>query len=466
MPIPPYAEQAEAAIVSAVLDGRLHDEIAGYGLTPEHFYLDANARIFEAFQGLVAKDLEVNILTVRDWLKERGQLQRVGGATYLAQLTENIPYLTERSLTTFVKQLLDKHQLRRVIAQCQKTMAEAYECTDDVNRFVDDFEQSIYTIAERREEKRPRVMREIVTDYYRAIQARLESGEQPGTSSGFSNLDSFMEPFAPGDLVILAARPGVGKSTLAQEIAKNIVGLSDEGFDPENKNAVAIFSLEMPSEQFGARMICSHGKLTKRSIEQPNPDYKLNQSKLMGAIGPVSKMSLWIDDESEITLAALRSKTRRIQSEARRVGKELKVVIVDYLQLMGVNQKITSREQQVSENSRGLKSLAKKMGVTIIALSQLNRGVENRSEKASKPRLSDLRESGAIEQDADKVLFIHRDMDPDSDKKESCFTEVILAKQRSGATGTAWLRYVPQYFRFEDWEGDAPQSEVRGKRAF
>jgi replicative DNA helicase len=453
--VPPNDLGAESAVLSAVLLSRdTLDKIQPI-VSPEHFYSDANRKIFEAFADLSANGRPIDILTVRSWLDDRGLLQRVGGARYLAEILDAVPAVS--NVDDYAKRIKEKWRLRELITTCRRVSAEGYGTVEDVQKFIDGAEQSVYDIARTPESTTIQPLKDVIQATFVRLNEALKRGNRiTGTPSGFTKLDKLTGGLNEGDLVIVAARPGMGKTSLVLNMAVNVAlpklvksedGEGGESERQEEGSGVAVFSLEMPREQLAARLLCSEGRVDVSKLRQGFLQRE-DWSRLTKAAGELAKLPIWIDDTSDLSILELRAKVRRIQSlQSQRLG----LVMIDYLQLMSGNPKVSSREQQISEISRNLKKLAKDLSVPVVALSQLNRAVETRGTKDKRPQLSDLRESGAIEQDADTIIFIYRDdyYNPD-DPAAAGLAELIVAKQRNGPTGRVKVRFTKSCTRFDN----------------
>ena len=458
--VPPNDLNAEAAVLSAILLSRDALDKVQPILQSDHFYSDANRKIYEAFADLSGKGRPIDVLTTRSWLADRELLQRVGGSTYLAQILDSVPAVS--NVDDYARTVREKWRMRQLIASCQRISAEGYGTVENVQTFIDQAEQSVYEIARTPESTTVQILKDVIRVTFDRLNAAIQRGNRiTGTPTGFAQLDKLTGGFNPGDLVIVAARPGMGKTSLVLNMAVNVALpklVEAEGrdeMDPamsgnirqEAGAGVAVFSLEMPKEQLAARLLCSEARVDVSKLRTgflQTEDWR----RLTKAAGELTKLPIWVDDTSDLSVMELRAKVRRIQ--ATYAPGTLGMVVIDYLQLMTGNPKASSREQQISEISRNLKKLAKDLSVPVIALSQLNRSVETRTSKDKRPQLSDLRESGAIEQDADAILFIYRDdyynkEDPELEGQ----AELILAKQRNGPTGSIKVRFTKSCTRFD-----------------
>jgi replicative DNA helicase len=457
--VPPHDLGAEAAVLSAVLlESDALDRVLEI-LRAEHFYLEAHRRIYEACVALSRESKPVDLITVAGWLRDREQLQQVGGATYLAQISDAVPAVAH--VQSYARIVREKWRVRQLIAICQRIAAEGYGDVGEVQQFVDGAEQAVYEIARTPESSSVHRIKPIIRSVFQTIQEHAARGERiTGYATGFERLDKQMSGLHPGELSIVAARPGMGKTSFVMNVAVNVAAprtVQDEG-DPSGVReipgwGVAVFSLEMPKEQLASRMLCSEARVDVGKLRQGHMSDR-DWGALTQAASFLNPLPIWVDDTAALGVLELRAKVRRLQAECLRGDagcEKIGMVVVDYLQLMRGSPNAQSREQEISEISRGLKQLAKELAVPVVALSQLNRAVETRATKDKRPQLSDLRESGAIEQDADNIIFIYRDdyyNKEESDQKG--IAELIVAKQRSGPTGRVRVRFESAYTRFDN----------------
>jgi replicative DNA helicase len=444
--IPPCNLEAESAILSAILTesemtasfskaiSNGLDEAMSI-LKPEHFYSDPNRRVYEACLGLESIGTSVDVVSVDGWLRSHGRADVCQDGEYLKKLAWEVP--ASLHLGECAKLIRESWRLRQLIGTCQKIAAEGYLPQENPQRFIDAAEQAIYEISSDRHGKGPERIKSIVQSTFEEMQEHASSPEPEfGVRSGLRELDRILIGLHPGDLCVIAARPGNGKTT---------IGVNQFACDTaEHGRAVAVFSLEMLREQLSRRLVFSMARVDSNTEAQRRLK-KEDWDRLTESAVYVSKLPLYIEDESGMTLPAIRASSRRIASMAQRDGSKLGLIVVDYLQLMESDRKRESREAEVAANSRGLKHLAKEMGVPVIVLSQLNRAVETRGKKA-KPQMSDLRESGAIEQDADQIVFIH----VGHEKSDEGLAELIVAKGRHHGTGSCYVAWQKQYTRFDD----------------
>lgn len=429
--VPPHSLEAEQSVLGAMILNKEAINTAIEHLQPEDFYKEANKEIFKAIVELFNRNEPVDLITLSEELKRRGTLEDLGGVSYLAELSGGV------AITSNIKYYCDivaeKAILRRLIKSCDEIMAKSYEGNEEVNRIIEEAEKSIFDITQSRHKEGFAPIKEVLLDSFSKIEemAAME-GELTGLTTGFIDLDRKLSGLQSSDLILLAARPSMGKTALGINIATNAAIKADA--------TVAIFSLEMSKEQLVQRMISSvsHVDLQKIIGGKLNEDQWL---KVIDAMAPLSQANIFIDDTAGISLMEMKAKCRRLKIE-----RGLDLILIDYLQLMQSDARYENRQQEISAISRGLKALAKEMDCPVLALSQLSRAPELRADH--RPILSDLRESGAIEQDADVVLFLYRDeyYHEDSDKKN--IGEVIIAKHRNGPTGVVELVWKKEFTKF------------------
>ncbi len=433
--LPPHNLEAEQSLLGAMLiSPDVIPEVVEM-VNAESFYTEGHQNIFRAVVELYARGEPADPITVAELLKSKGQLEAAGGKPYIHTLISIVPSAANAA---YYARIVERNSaLRSLIRAASEIAALGYEGPEDVEAAIDRAESLIFAIANRRMSERFVPIKDLLAEGFSSVEHLYENKEHvTGFASGFQDLDALTAGFHPGDLVIIAARPSMGKTALALNIATHI-GLQNV--------PVAIFSLEMSREQLAQRMMCSEGKIDSHRLRTGRLRDE-DWTKLSSAIGRLAEAPIYIDDTPSIGILEVRAKSRRLFSR-HRPG----VIIVDYLQLMQSYRRVESRQQEIAEISRGLKILAKELSVPVVALSQLSRAVEQRGKNA-KPQLSDLRESGAIEQDADLVLFIHRNIyadpsDPDA-AEERGTAELILAKHRNGPTGVVKLAFMEQYTRF------------------
>jgi replicative DNA helicase len=470
--VPPHDLDAEAAVLSAILLERDALDKVLELLQPEHFYSEANRRVYEVAVELSSQGTPIDIVSVAGKLRDRERLAQVGGSAYLAQLVDAVPSVAH--LETYARMVREKWRVRQLIATCQRVAAEGYGDVGAVQEFIDGAEQAVYEIARTPEASSVQRIEPIIRSVFEQITELARRGERiTGVPTGFERLDAKTAGLHDGELTIVAARPGMGKTSFVLNVAVNVASpktVSDGGDEggpdaarEEPGMGVAVFSLEMPREQLASRMVCSEGRVDVGKMRQGFLQDR-DWNSLTQAASFLYRLPIWIDDTPSLGVLELRAKVRRLQAEFNRstpeggVAQRIGLVIVDYLQLMSGHQYTSSREQEISEISRGLKRLAKELRVPVIALSQLNRAVETRGTKDKRPQLSDLRESGAIEQDADNIIFIFRDDYYEAESELKGIAELIVAKQRNGPTGKVKVRFESAYTRFDNLAPEANEA--------
>jgi replicative DNA helicase len=430
--IPPHNLDAERAALGAVLlEGRDALPRVVEVLRPPDFYTEAHRTIFETMLRLFDRGEPVDLITLSEELRRLGQLEFVGGPPALAQLVEEAAIAAH--LPSYSHIVRDRAILREMIQICTQIIHQAFEAKDDVQAFVDDAERRIFGLAERRLEGSAVPIRAILNDTFKYIETLYERKEHvTGLATGLVKLDEMTAGLQPSDLILIAGRPSMGKTAFALSIAQYI-GVALRG-------RVLILSLEMSAQQLVQRMLSSEGKVNSLAVRTGRLQMS-DWNRLTAAAGRLSEAPIFIDDSPGLTVLEVRAKARRLKAE-----HGLDLVIIDYLQLMRGRSATESRQQEISEISRSLKALAKELNVPVVALSQLSRAIETRGDNT--PRLSDLRESGALEQDADVILFLHRpSRDGDEIRKTA---EVHIGKQRNGPTGKVEVAFLSDFARFEN----------------
>jgi len=462
--VPPHDLDAEAAVLSAVmLDEMAADKVLDI-LKPEHFYSEAHRRIYEAAVDLKTQSRPVDVVQIGTWLKNHERISQVGGMSYLTEILNAAPAIA--NVRAYAETIFEKWRVRQVIATCQRVASEGYVDYGEAKDFALGAAGALQDIANEGTVASMARLRDVMHASFKSLNERVARGVDVGNPTGFTRYDRMTGGLHDGDLTIIAARPGMGKTSLVLNMAANtaLPRPRESGGEKweESGSGVVIFSLEMPKDQLANRMICSEGKVDVSKVRTGMLS-PADWGKLTAAGQFLGALDIWIDDSPAITMVELRAKVRRLQSEFDRPEivddktgevtqkqQRLGVAVVDYLQLMKGCEGVRSREQEISEISRGLKALAKECKLAVIALSQLNRAVETRGDKKKRPQLSDLRESGAIEQDADNICFIYRDDYYNEDSEEKNIAELIVAKQRNGATGTTKVRWDREYTRFDN----------------
>jgi replicative DNA helicase len=436
--VPPQAVDVEMAVLGAMLLEK--DAIAKVlaVLDDTAFYKPAHQSIYQAVIALFERSEPVDLITLIDELRRRGELEKIGGEYYLTELTSKVTSAANVEYHAHI--VLEKALMRQLIAASSEVIGRAYSETEDALDLLDEAEQRIFQISEQRMKKTFVSMSSAVTSTMELLESiHGKHSGVTGVPSGFSELDSLTGGFQKSDLIIVAGRPSQGKTAFVLSLSRNAAVLHDV--------PIGFFSLEMSVQQLVLRLICAQAKVDAHAVRTgrlPEDEWK----KLSMTVGRLYKAKIFIDDTPALSVLELRAKARRLRAE-HNVG----LIVVDYLQLMQGPKNVQSREQEISMISRSLKALAKELNIPVIALSQLNRAVETRGDK--RPVLADLRESGAIEQDADVVLFVHRpemygiEKDEDGNPTEG-IAELIVGKQRNGPTGTVKLSFVKRYAQFEN----------------
>jgi len=438
--VPPHAMDAELAVLGGImLDPEALERLEG-SLLPEHFYVERHRLIFGAMMDLAAKGQAVDGLTIKDYLEQRSLLDNCGGESYLGELISAIP--TSANVKHYASIVRDRAVLRELLSVCSKVSQKVYQSPEiEVGDHLDQAEMDMLAVAERFSRSRPTFskMSDLMIDGYHALEKRYaEKRAVTGTPTGFTDLDEITSGLQPSDLLIIAGRPAMGKTAFAMNLARNAAMQSDF------PGSVAVFSLEMSVQQIAMRMLACEARVNMKLLRTGRfsaDDWR----KLAAASGSLAESPIFIDDTPAISVTDLRSKCRRLKKET---GK-LNLIIIDYLQLMSGRADAERREQEISEITRSLKGLAKELDVPVIALSQLNRSLESRADK--RPMMSDLRESGAIEQDADIIMFVYRDEVYNKKPENEGHAELIIAKQRNGPTGTVNLTFLHEFTRFENF---------------
>lgn len=431
--IPPQNLEAEQSVLGAILlDNEAISEIIEI-LLPEDFYKEVHRKIFRSILELVERNEPADLVTLTNELKKKNELERIGGAAYLASLVEAVP--TSANILHYARIVKDKAVVREVISVATDIASKGYEETSDTAEFLDHAEKLIFGVSEKRQSNSLMPIAPIIKDSFLQIEKHYERKELiTGLPTGFREIDRLTAGLQSSDLIIVAGRPAMGKTSLCLNIAEHAA--------LEVKIPVAIFSLEMAREQLAMRLLCSGARIDSLRVRSGLLSQE-EWDRLVHTAGPLSEANIFIDDTPQMTALEMRAKARRLKA-----SKGLGLVVVDYLQLMTSRGRTESREREISEISRSLKAMAKELEVPVIALSQLNRSVESRVDK--RPQLSDLRESGAIEQDADVVGFIYRDEIYNKESAEKGIAEFNLVKHRNGPTGLSRLAFLSEYTRFEN----------------
>lgn len=456
--VPPQSLDAEKSVLGGVLlEDRAISRVLDI-LNPQDFYRENHMKIFSAMIELFDKNEPVDIVTLSDVLKKKGNLDDAGGLTYLTSLVDDIP--TAANIQYYAKIVKEKAILRNLIKISSVIIADSYEAAKDVDELLDEAESKIFEISEHKITPAFYPMKDIVKESFKIIESLYDKKELiTGVPTGFIDLDYMTSGFQLSDLIIIAGRPSMGKTALALDVARNAAA--------NYQIPVAVFSLEMAKEQLAMRLMSSEGKVELSRIRNGH----IRKEEWPGLIRAADKLSsapIFIDDSASLNPLEMRAKARRLKAE-----KDVGLIVVDYLQLMTGLGRAERRDLEISEISRSLKAMAKELKVPVVALSQLSRAVESRENK--RPILADLRESGALEQDADLIIFIYRDevyrfrkqeddtfvgaYDHKGEQEQDTPAEIIIGKQRNGPTGTVRLAFLKEYTHFENL---AKTGEPRG----
>ncbi|WP_330948785.1 replicative DNA helicase [Virgibacillus sp. MG-45] len=442
--IPPHSIEAEQSVIGAIFLEPEAFSTASEILMPDDFYRAGHQRIFETMMKLSDHGEPIDVITVTTALKDSKLLDEVGGVSYLTEVAGSVP--TAANISYYCKIIEEKALLRRLIRTATDIVTTSYDKEDEVDDVLNDAEKSILEVSGRKNSGAFKAIKDVLINVYDNIEMLHNRKEDvTGIPTGYRDLDRITSGFQRNDLIIIAARPSVGKTAFALNIAQNVAVNTDEN--------VAIFSLEMGAEQLVQRMLCAEGNIDAQRLRNGQLESE-DWGKLTMAMGSLSNAGIYIDDTPGIRVSEIRSKCRRLKQE-----HGLGMILIDYLQLIqGSAGSRDNRQQEVSEISRSLKGLARELNVPLIALSQLSRGVEQRQDK--RPMMSDLRESGSIEQDADIVGFLYRDDYYDKESEKQNIIEIILAKQRNGPVGTVELAFVKEYNKFVDLDHRYDQSDI------
>ena len=433
--VPPQDIEAEQAVVGSMLTDQDAVVAAIETLKPEDFYREDNKIIYEAILNIYNRAEPIDIITLKSELSSMGKLDAVGGLEYIAQLPDKVP--TTSNVDRYIKIVQDKAMLRNLIKTANEIISLGYDQTEDVEDVMDHAEKKIFDVMQRKNQKGYTSIKDILIESFTKLEELYNQKQHvTGVPTGFIELDKKTAGLHGSELILIAARPAMGKSAFALNIGTYAATRANI--------PVAIFSLEMSKDQIGNRILCSEALVDSNNVRTGElNDEEL--SKLAETSGELSQAQIFVDDTPGISVMEIRAKCRKLKLE-----KNIGLVIIDYLQLIQGSGKSSSREQEIAEISRSLKILAKEIDVPVIALSQLSRAVESRPDH--RPMLSDLRESGSIEQDADIVMFLYRDDYYNEESVKKNIAEVIIAKQRAGSTGTVELAWLGNYTKFANLE--------------
>ena len=434
--VPPQDIEAEQAVIGSMLTDQDAVIAAEEILRPDDFYREDNKIIYEAISNLFNRSEPIDVITLKAELSTIGKLEAVGGLEYIVSLPDKVP--TTANVERYIHIVEEKSMLRNLVKTANDIISMGYDSSEDVEDIMDQAEKKIFDVMQRKNQKGYSSIKDILLSSFTQLEELANQKDHiTGVPTGFSELDRKTAGLHNSDLILIAARPAMGKTSFALNIGTYAATRANV--------PVAIFSLEMSKEQLGNRILCSEALVDSNKVRTG----KLSDeewTKLVEASGELSSAEIYVDDTPGISVMEIRAKCRKLKLE-----KDIGLVIIDYLQLIqGSGRRGSSREQEISEISRSLKILAKEINVPVIALSQLSRAVESRPDH--RPMLSDLRESGSIEQDADIVMFIYRDDYYNEDSEKKNIAEVIIAKQRAGSTGTVDLAWLASYTKFANLE--------------
>lgn len=430
---PPNHPESERSVLGAALRSRQAAQVAVESLRPDDFYDPANREIFAAMCDMSMESRPIDLVTLDEELTRRGRLDAVGGAAYLIELTQGVP--SAANVQAYIRIVDEKATLRRLIAAAERILQDSYSGQKDNVEILDGAEKAIYDITMRKggEELQP-IQPVLISTFEKIEQLVKNHGRIEGVPTGYAELDDMLTGLHPGEFVLIAGRPAMGKTSIGMNFVENAAIRAGK--------KAAVFSLEMPAEQIAMRMMCTEARVDMQKVRRGAINDE-EWGKLADALVSIGPAQIYIDCTPGITVPEVRSKARRLQLE-----KGLDLVMIDYLSLMTATGNHGSRQEEVSQISRTLKGLALELGVPVIALQQLSRAPTGRSNH--RPLLSDIRESGAIEQDADVVMFIHREDYYDPETPDKNIAELIIAKQRNGSLGTVKLGWKGEYTWFMD----------------
>lgn len=431
----PQSLEAEQSVIGAMIIDKSAISKALEKLKEEDFYRDGHKAIFKAIREMYSKDMAVDLVTLLEYLKSTDKLDKAGGVTYISEVSSSV--ITTANLEAYIKIVEDKSTLRKLIRSATQIIEESYNKQDRVEDVIDVAQKKIFDLAEKQGTNEYESLANVLERGFLEIERLFNNkGSITGVGSGIRDLDAKTSGFQKGDMVLIAARPSMGKTTFALNIAEHAA--LREG------KSIVVFSLEMSKEQLAYKLLCSEANVDMLKLRTGNLDDD-DWERIARATGPLSKAKIYIDDTAGLSVLEMRSKCRKIKIE-----HGIDMILIDYLQLMSGSSGSESRQQEVSEISRSIKALAKEMECPVIALSQLSRAPEQRADH--RPMLSDLRESGSIEQDADVVMFLYRDEYYNKETEEKNIGECIIAKQRNGPVGTVKMAWIGAHSKFANLE--------------
>lgn len=431
----PQSLEAEQSVIGAMIIDKSAIAKALEKLNEEDFYRDGHKVIFKAIREMFSKDMAVDLVTLLEYLKSTDMLEKAGGVTYISEVSSSV--ITTANLEAYIKIVEEKSTLRKLIKSATSIIEESYNKQDKVEEVLDLAQKKIFDLAEKQGSNDYESLANVLERGFLEIERLFNNkGSITGVGSGIRDLDAKTSGFQKGDMVLIAARPSMGKTTFSLNIAEHAA--LREG------KSVVIFSLEMSKEQLAYKLLCSEANVDMLKLRTGNLDDD-DWERIARATGPLSKAKIYIDDTAGLSVMEMRSKCRKIKME-----HGIDMILIDYLQLMSGSSGSESRQQEVSEISRSIKALAKEMECPVIALSQLSRAPEQRADH--RPMLSDLRESGSIEQDADVVMFLYRDEYYNKETEDKNIGECIIAKQRNGPVGTVKMAWIGAHSKFANLE--------------
>jgi len=429
--VPPQSLEAELSVLGSMMIEHEAMLTALEFLRQEDFYKDSHRKVFSSMATLADRGEPVDVVTLGEELRRRGELEQVGGGAFLTQLTNVVP--TAANIEYYARIVKEKSVLRRLISASTKIASRAFTGEESVEAILDEAERAILEVGEDSCGEGFIAIKDVLNYTFESLERLYEQkGEVTGLSTGFKDIDNLTSGLQKSDLIIIAARPSMGKTTMALNMAQHIA--------VEQKKPVAFFSMEMSKEQLAQRLLCAQASIDAHKMRRGFLSAD-DWPKLTRAVGPLADAPFYIDDTASISVMEMRARARRLKAE-----KGLQAVFIDYLQLMRGGERAENRQQEISAISRSLKALAKELDVPVVALSQLSRAVEQRNDK--RPILSDLLESGGIEANADLVFFIYRDDYYNRESEKKNLAEIILAKQRNGPTGKVELYFMDRYNKF------------------
>jgi replicative DNA helicase len=451
----PHDIDAEAAVLGSILYDPTTLSLVSW-LRPEELYSEANRRIYEAALWLGGKGRSCDVVSVAGALQDTDRLAQVGGTAALANLADKTP--ASADIEAYATRIRELYQRRQLIRRCGETAARGHDGKVPTTELLSEHEQAIYELARDDRARQSVALGPIIYQVFNEVTEASKSNKAiTGIPTGFERLDGMTAGLHDGELTIIASRPGMGKTSLVLNVVRNVASIVEEG---GYTRGVIVFSLEMPREHLASRWVCGEARVDAFKLRRPGALNDCDWDRLAQAAQDLFQLPIEVDDTPAIGLVEIAGKCRRVDAKWEKEGRRLSLVVIDYLQLARGDQS-GNREQEISSLSRGCKELAKRMRVPVMALSQLNRAVETRGGKDKRPQLSDLRESGAIEQDADNIVFIYRDDYYDKKTERKGIAELIVAKQRNGPTGKVCVRFDANHTRFDNLApGEGPRDDA------